>query len=70
MLILEVENDGELTPQREESIFRLLSGGATSGGRLGIRNVNERVKLIYGEDSGLAIKSREGRTVARLTLPS
>ena len=70
-LILEVENDGELMSASEESIRRLLEGGDESpGGRLGIRNVHERVKLIYGEDSGLSIASANGRTVARLKLMS
>ncbi len=69
-LILEVENDGELTPQGEAAVRRLLEGGdaAAGGGRLGIRNVNERVKLIYGEASGLSISSQPGLTTARLRL--
>ncbi len=68
-LILEVENGGELTEQNEAAIRRLLEGGdAVSSGRLGIRNVNERVKLIYGEASGLTIESQDGRTIARLKL--
>lgn len=68
-LILEVENDGELTPQSKESIRNMLSvENSASGGRLGVRNVNERVRLIYGKNSGLTIASSNGRTTARLIL--
>ncbi len=68
-LILEVENDAALSPEREELIRQLLSGGAeTATGKLGIRNVSERVRLIYCVKNGLTITSEGGNTLARLTL--
>lgn len=37
---------------------------------LGIRNVNERIKMKYGDSYGVSIKSKEGEgTTVRLTLP-
>ncbi len=37
---------------------------------LGIHNVNERIKLIYGEEYGLTIRPlREGETASTITLP-
>lgn len=38
--------------------------------RLGIANVNERIRLIYGDDYGLSIrKDEEKRTIAQICLP-
>ena len=37
---------------------------------LGIRNVNERIKLIYGENYGLTIKPiEEGKTRSLICIP-
>ncbi len=72
-LILEIENDGEMTKESENRISRLLSPGydtsKESSGNLGIANVNQRLKILYGDDCGLSI-SREGenRVVSRLLI--
>ncbi len=72
-LIFEVENDGVMTQEDEKRIERLLSDDydATneSSNNLGIRNVNQRLKIIYGEGSGLTIKmNRNGHAVARIVI--
>lgn len=75
-LRLEVENDGTMTDQDRENIRRLLGwdGAAEDetlrSGRIGIRNVNRRLKILYGEGSGLTIEEiAPGRILARITLP-
>lgn len=76
-LVVEVENDGSMSEQDRENIRRLLSwdGSAVSEkdrtGRIGIRNVNRRLKILYGEENGLTIREiAPGRILARITLPS
>jgi len=75
-LYLEVENDGTMTQQDRENIARLLSwdgrseGGETKMGRIGIRNVNRRLKILYGEEFGLSIEEiAPGSILARIKLP-
>lgn len=75
-LYLEVENDGSMTQQDRENIARLLSWDGTSEegenkpGRIGIRNVNRRLKILYGEEYGLSIEEiAPGCILARITLP-
>lgn len=72
-LYLETENDGELTELDQERIVRLLSpvydASGESSGNLGIANVNQRLKILYGEDCGLTIeKEAEHVVTARLTI--
>ncbi len=72
-LIFEVVNDGVLRPEDEKNIERLLSDdydvSSESSNNLGIHNVNQRLKIIYGQNSGLVIKmNREDRTVAKITI--
>ena len=72
-LILEVENDGGMTPQDEEHIARLLSpdcdmAGEPSG-RIGIANVDLRLRILYGRPCGLSIfRGEDSTVVARLTI--
>lgn len=75
-LYLEVENDGTMTQQDRENIARLLSWDGTSEGeetkisRIGIRNVNRRLKILYGEEFGLTIEEiAPGSILARIKLP-
>ena len=72
-LVLEVENDGEMTAEDEERIRRLLSPdydtSRESSGNLGIANVNQRLKILYGEACGLTI-TYEGndKVISRLLI--
>ena len=75
-LFLEVENDGSMTAQDRENILRLLSWDGTSEEdenklrRIGIRNVNRRLKILYGEEFGLTIEeTARGSILARIALP-
>ena len=57
-LVIRVINDGVLTKEDRERIDQLLDGRveAERSVSLGIRNVNKRLKIIYGESFGLTIK--------------
>lgn len=66
-MILEVENSGVLAPEDLRKIEMLLSDtpeegiGSTS---LGIRNVHQRLRIIYGPESGLFVKiAKNGNTI-------
>ncbi|MCF0185325.1 MAG: histidine kinase [Bacteroidaceae bacterium] len=72
-IIIEVINDGNLSPEDEAKIKRLLSEkiDTTSDKKepslsLGIKNVNNRIKLIYGDDCGLFIENCNSCTVSTI----
>ena len=72
-LYLDIVNDGTLTPAEEEKICRLLSPdydfSREPSGNLGIANVNQRLRILYGEPCGLTIeKDEEQHVIARLTI--
>ncbi len=72
-LILEIDNNGGLSRSDEAHIARLLSpdydvAGEPSG-NIGIANVNQRLRILYGPGCGLSIFPGEGGLVtARLTV--
>lgn len=72
-LILELENDGGLTPKDAAHIALLLSpdydmAGEPSG-NIGIANVNQRLRILYGPACGLAIfPGQDSLVTARLTI--
>lgn len=71
MMKIEIVNDGELTLRDKEKINRLLNydGDADKSVSLGIRNVNRRLKIIYGPECGLTVENdKEERTVSTLTV--
>ncbi|NLL77105.1 MAG: histidine kinase [Clostridiales bacterium] len=72
-LVVEVRNTGRMSKEDEEKIEVLLSDdyevGELSSASLGIRNVNRRIKIIYGEECGLTVKNDENNeTVSRITV--
>lgn len=72
-LVLEVENDGVLSEEDRERIGRLLSpdydASKESSYSLGIANVNQRLRILYGPRSGLELHEREGGgIIARLLI--
>ncbi len=69
-IYIEVKDDGAMTAEDKVKIEELLHGGGSSTSvSLGIRNVNERLKIIYGEECGLSIHSdADGHTVSTLKL--
>lgn len=73
-LVLEVDNNGKMTPEDEERIEKLLSddydAAQENSSNLGIRNVHQRLRIIYGEHSGLSIKMNNfGGTAAKIIIP-
>lgn len=69
-MILEVEHDGTMTDADRENIRRLLSDADAGGGRVGLRNVHQRLKLIYDTGSSLRIEETDhGTILARITFP-
>lgn len=70
MLFIEVMDNGHLTEESKKKIEKLLStenAEETSSLSLGIRNVNKRLKIIYGPECGLTIKSnKENHTVSTI----
>lgn len=62
-MVLEVENDQPLAPKDEENIAQILNDDEQPSGvgstRLGIRNVHQRLRIIYGEESGLTVKTHK-----------
>lgn len=72
-LCIEVEDNGRLTGEKKEKIERLLSRDASLSGEksvsLGIRNVDQRLKMMYGEDCGLFITGSERKnTISTILL--
>ncbi|MEG0910295.1 MAG: histidine kinase [Ruthenibacterium sp.] len=66
-MILEVENTGVLAPADLQKIKALLSDDTSDGlgsTSLGIRNVHQRLRIIYGAESGLFVKiAKNGNTI-------
>lgn len=70
-IILYVKDDG--IGISEESIKKILSGDINSkkGSGYGIKNINQRIKLYYGESYGLAFKSELGKgTTVEIRVPA
>jgi len=72
-LCIEVEDNGRLTKEDKEKIDKLLSKDASLARAkrvsLGIRNVDQRLKMIYGPDCGLFITGNEhNNTVSTILL--
>ncbi|NLK27290.1 MAG: histidine kinase [Clostridiales bacterium] len=77
-VILQIINTGkEMTQEDIHRVEDIIQGkypsaetGSDSHKSMGIHNVNERIRLIYGENYGLVIKPyREGETASTITLP-
>src|SRR5699024_8612489 len=72
-LVLEVTNNGGLSPDDEAHIARLLApdydASQESSGNIGIANVNLRLRILDGPDCGLTItRGQENLVSARLTI--
>ena len=72
-LCIEVEDNGRLTKEDKDKIDKLLSKDASLTGEkrvsLGIRNVDQRLKMIYGDDCGLFITgSEQENTISTILL--
>lgn len=72
-LYLEAVNGGGLSAADKERVARLLdpkyNTGKEPAGNLGIANVNQRLRILYGEPCGLTITEDENHNVvAKLTM--
>ncbi len=70
-LVLEVEHDGHLTEADQRNIRELLeSADNRKGGHVGLKNVHQRLGLLYGEKGFLSIENTSARTIlVRVRLP-
>ncbi len=54
----------------EELVSDLEDSSKLSNNHIGIRNVNQRIKLIFGDDYGLSVQSKKGEgTTVRIVFP-
>ncbi len=72
-MTIDVINDGVLSNEDKEKIDFLLNAESEMENErhisLGIRNVNRRIKIIYGDDCGLTITSnKNNETVSRIVV--
>lgn len=73
-LFLEVENTGSMSEEDDRKIKELLTmeynPAYEHSGSLGIRNVYQRLHILYGSQGDLEICSHEnGNTIAKITIP-
>jgi two-component system LytT family sensor kinase len=69
MLMLEVEDDG-VGIEPGGPVTSAESGVVREGSGIGMRNVRERMQVLYGEDAQVELVSRPGRgTRVRLSMP-
>ena len=70
-LRIEIENTGRgMDPADREKIDAALRGDTKAGTHLGLANIADRLKLIYGGEAELTVFSAEdGRTVVRMEIP-
>lgn len=69
-IILDVEHSGTMTEADKENIRLLTADEAPEKGRVGLRNVFRRLKLLYGERGTLTIEEvTPGIILARLHFP-
>jgi two-component system LytT family sensor kinase len=69
LLLVEVEDDGVgMTPERNDA--SPVSGIVPPGTGIGVKNVRERMEVMYGDKARVEINSRPGRgTKVRLLMP-
>ena len=72
LLVIDVSNDGELTPEDEARIHHLLSPdydyASEPERNLGISNVNQRLRILYGAPSGLGVRLEGDRVIFSLII--
>ena len=69
-MVLEVEHDGTMTEADRENIRKILSNDEGGMGQVGLRNVSQRLSLIYADRASLTVEERSpGSVLARITFP-
>ncbi len=73
-IVLEAEHDGTLTAEDLERVEEMLSSSVTDtavSGQVGIRNVKQRLDLLYGRDGSLILcQSGADHVLARVRFPA
>lgn len=62
-ILIEITDNGVGMPKEQVELIngRLISSSSTSEGGIGLKNVNERIRLSFGQEYGLKVVSEEGR---------
>lgn len=69
-MVLEVEHDGTMTEEDRKNIRALLSDTSPEGNQVGLRNVHQRLRLIYAEQASLDMtETGAGTILARICFP-
>jgi two-component system LytT family sensor kinase len=69
-LLVEVEDDGVGMPRGRGSVGGVVPASLAAGRGIGMRNVRERMQVLYGNAAEVEIESRPGRgTKIRLLMP-
>lgn len=70
-LLISIKDNGEgIPPEKLEKILEGETGVLNAQKSIGLRNINERIKLAYGNEYGLKIESELGRfTIINIVLP-
>ncbi len=72
-IVLEVEHDGTMSPEDQAEVNAMLSSPSyetEASGHVGLRNVRQRLKLLYGEEGELSLtQPAPDRILARVSFP-
>lgn len=69
-MILDVEHDGTMTEADRENIRKILADTASGGSRVGLKNVSQRLRLLYSDQGSLTVEETEqGTILARVRFP-
>ena len=69
-IVFEVEDNGLGMSEEQLSRILMADDGDSAGKGIGISNVNERIKLYFGDEYGIQIRSRlEEGTCVTITIP-
>lgn len=70
-LLIEITDNGDgMTPQQVENIFKPKPPEKNRLAGIGVCNVSDRIKLIYGGEYGVECRSAQGGTTFVITLPA
>lgn len=69
-VVLEVEHNGTMSQADKETISRLLSPESAVSGQVGLKNVYQRLRLLYGDAGSLVLEeATPGTILARIRFP-
>jgi len=70
ILLQIIDNGAGMTPEEIDTIFIKKEASLTKGSGVGVRNVNDRIKLYFGDAYGLSYESEMDKgTTANIWLP-